>query len=234
LYHQDWAEAADAASAVLNNPNYSWETDLDKVFLKESATTIWQFKPKIDGTNTDEGGTYIFVTGPPPSVALSAAFVTSFEQGDQRKVHWTKTVTDGSTTWCHAYKYKQNTNTGTALEYSVILRLAEQYLIRAEARAKQGDLIGAKEDLNRIRNTAGLGDTPAQTDEDILKAILQERKAELFTEYGHRFFDLKRTGFINETLSVSKPGWDANDMLWPVPETELLANPKLAPQNPGY
>lgn len=234
LYNSHWAEASDAASAVLNDPAYTWEEDLDNVFLKDATTTIWQFKPKIDGTNTDEAGVYIFVTGPPPSVSMSADFVMSFELGDLRQQHWIQAVSDGSTTWYHPYKYRENTTTGTSVEYSIVFRLAEQYLIRAEARTNQGDLIGAKEDVNRIRNTAGLENTPAQTAAEILSAIHKERRSELFTEYGHRFFDLKRSGTINEVLSASKPGWDAHDALWPLPETELLANPNLAPQNPGY
>jgi hypothetical protein len=108
------------------------------------------------------------------------------------------------------------------------------YLIRAEARAHSGDLIGAKEDLNTIRHTAGLADTSADTQDEILDAILQERRLELFTEFGHRFFDLKRFNRIQSVLSAAKPGWDAHDDLFPIPEAELSLNPKLLPQNPGY
>ena len=41
---------------------------------------------------------------------------------------------------------KQQSKTATSMEYSIMFRIAEQYLIRAEARARQGELIGAKED----------------------------------------------------------------------------------------
>jgi len=60
LYHGDWAAAANAASAVLNHPLYVWEPDIDKVFLKDCTTTIWQFSPKLSGNNAEEGSTYIF------------------------------------------------------------------------------------------------------------------------------------------------------------------------------
>ncbi|MNT42144.1 SusD family protein [compost metagenome] len=115
-----------------------------------------------------------------------------------------------------------------------MFRLAEQYLIRAEARVYQGDLIGSKEDLNRIRTTAGLNPTNAVTAEDIKTDILNQRRFELFTEFGQRFFDLKRTGKLDEILSVSKPGWNTTDSLWPLPALELNSNPNLNPQNPGY
>ncbi|MNL53547.1 SusD family protein [compost metagenome] len=112
--------------------------------------------------------------------------------------------------------------------------MAEQYLIRAEARAEQGDLIGAKEDLDKIRTTAGLTGTTALSKQDILDAILKERRVEFFTEQGHRFFDLKRANALDAALAPVKAGWNPTDQLLPLPESELTLNPNLNPQNPGY
>jgi hypothetical protein len=235
LYRGEWAEAANAASAVLNQSAlYQWEPDLDKVFRKESTATIWQFMPGIPGDNTKEAATFSFVSGPPPLSALSQNLLDAFEPGDQRKVHWVKTVTDGTDSWSHAYKYKEPFNTGASVEYSVVLRLSEQYLVRAEARARQGELTAAKEDLNVVRNAAGLPDTPAITADEIINAILRERRVELFCEFGHRFFDLKRTSQLDAVLGATKSGWNATDRLFPIPQSELLLNLNLAPQNPGY
>jgi len=114
------------------------------------------------------------------------------------------------------------------------LRLSELYLIRAEARAKQGFLSGAQDDLNVIRNLAGLPDTTASSQEELLSAILQERRVEFFTESGHRFLDLKRAGQVTTVLDVVKPGWDVHEALFPLPQNELLLNPNLEPQNAGY
>jgi hypothetical protein len=135
--------------------------------------------------------------------------------------------------WYHSYKYREQF-TGASVEYSIVLRLAEMYLIRSEARLAQGDLIGALEDLNHVRNTAGLPDVGAGTDAEILAAILRERRVEFFTEHGHRFFDLKRLGMLGQVLSGVKPGWQAADALLPIPENDLRLNPNLSPQNPGY
>ncbi len=234
LYNGQWAEAADAASAVLNNPSYALESELSQVFLRESTETIWHFAPDAAGSNADEGATFIFAQGPPPFVALAEGFISSFESGDGRKDEWTRAVSDGSTTWNHPYKYRQNSITGTSMEYSVLLRLGEQYLIRAEARAMQGNLIGAQDDLNVIRNRAGLGNTAAISQQELITAIAAERRSELFTEIGHRFFDLKRTGLLDSVLSVTKPGWNAADRLFPIPQAEIGLNENLAPQNPGY
>jgi hypothetical protein len=234
LNNGNFAEASNMASALLNdNVNYIWENNLDAIFLKESTTTIWQLASGAAGANTEAGSTFIFFSGPPELVALSDNFVSQFETNDLRKSSWIKEVTEGNGIWYHPYKYKQDIATGSSMEYSVIFRLAEQYLIRAEARARQGEITGAAADLNKIRNTAGLANTAANTQSALLEAVLQERKFELFTEYGHRFFDLKRFGKLDAVLGA-KAGWSANDQLWPLPQSELLVNPSLKPQNPGY
>ncbi|MEG1025202.1 MAG: RagB/SusD family nutrient uptake outer membrane protein [Flavobacterium sp.] len=234
LYTEQWEQSSNMASAVLNNEYlYSWENNLDKVFLKDSSTTIWQLSPDYDGQNTQEAAAFIFPSAPPTLVALSNTLVESFLPNDLRKNHWIRSVTDGNNIWFHAFKYKQDSDTGSSSEYSIIFRTAEQYLIRAEARAHQGDLIGAKEDLNKIRSNAGLPNTGALTAVHIIEAVLEERRHELFTEHGHRFFDLKRTGRLDSALNY-KNGWESTDSLWPLPQSELLTNPFLTPQNPGY
>lgn len=234
LYAGLWDEASAEASVVLDNTAlYVSGQDLDEIFLKESTATIWQLAPVFSGGNALESGTFNFTMGPPPLSALSSDLMMAFTVGDLRKVHWTEAVSNGSTIWYHPFKYKYD-NTESSFEYSIILRLGEMYLIRAEARAHSGDLSGAKEDLNVIRSIAGLENTVALTQDEILDAILRERRLELFTEFGHRFFDLKRFNIIQPVLSAIKPGWDAYDALFPIPEVELNLNPNLQPQNQGY
>ena len=122
-------------------------------------------------------------------------------------------------------------------EYIIVLRLAEQYLIRAEARAQQGNLTGAIEDLDIIRARAGLPHTAATTREDLLHAIAHERQVELFTEWGHRWFDMKRTNTIDIIMPAvceQKGGtWDSRWSLYPIPLKEVQRAPNIK-QNPGY
>lgn len=234
LYSGQWAEAADSASAVLNNVAlYPWQEDLSQEFLKESTSAIWHFSPRAAGINALEGESFIFTEGPPPGSAVSEELMAAFEPGDQRRAQWIGTVTGGAT-WYYPNKYKERLPTDTSVEHSIMLRLSELYLIRAEARVRQGDLISGKEDLDKVRNRAGLAPTLADTQPELAEAILQERRVELFTELGHRFFDLKRMGMLDQYLSPVKPGWDTTEQLFPLPETELLLNPNLAPQNSGY
>jgi hypothetical protein len=57
---------------------------------------------------------------------------------------------------------------------------------------------------------------------------------ELFTEWGHRWFDLKRTGRSEAVLGPLKgASWQSSDVLYPVPLDELQRNVYLQ-QNPGY
>ena len=234
LYIGDWEKAQLESSIVINAPMYSLEANPANEFLKESTSAILQLKPKDAGQNTLEAITFSFVTGPPPLMALSNELEEAFETNDLRRQEWVLEISDGTQLWYAPYKYRQPANTGTSLEYSIVLRLSEQYLIRAEARTNLGDLNGARDDLNQIRHSAGLPETQAISNNEILQAILNERRVELFSEYGHRWLDLKRYGLTQEILSPIKPNWKPTDILLPVPETELLMNPNLAPQNPGY
>ncbi|WP_417353162.1 RagB/SusD family nutrient uptake outer membrane protein [Flavobacterium alkalisoli] len=233
LYAGDYAQAADAASAVLNNTALYQDAGTAVAFLKDSPATLWQFSPSAEGTNSYEGQSFIFTSGPPPFAALSAGLLGAFEPGDQRRVLWIAEVQGDGGPWYHSYKYRERF-TDTSLEYSIVFRLPELYLIRSEARLAQGELIGAREDLNHIRNAAGLPDSEAMDAAGILAAIVQERRVEFFTEHGHRFFDLKRLGLLDTVLTVNKPGWQGNDALLPLPENDLRLNPNLEPQNPGY
>lgn len=232
LYSQNWEKAAAMASLVIENT--SWETNPDNVFLRESPSIIWQLQPEFVGKNTLEAGNFIFETAPPPTRALTPSLVNAFESGDLRKEQWIGTVTDGTQNWYYPFKYKHQAGEPTNAEYSIILRLAEQYLIRAEARVHMGDLSAAQSDINLIRTRAGLPPTNANGNEELHNAIMQERRVELFSEHGHRFFDLKRTGIIDNVLGNIKPGWNSDDILFPIPQKDLLLNPNLQPQNPGY
>lgn len=235
LYNEQWAEAEMESSGIINNTSfYTLETDLTKVFLKESRTAILQLKPKYEGSNTQEASTYIFDSPPPPFVALSSAMVDAMEPNDLRKMQWIGEASDGSQSWYYPNKYQEQFNTGTSMEYSIVFRLAEQYLIRAEARANQNNVAGAQQDLDVIRHRAGLEHTTASTQDDLKLAILRERRFELFAEHGHRWFDIRRMGMANEILGPIKSGWKTTDVLLPIPESELLLNPNLEPQNPGY
>ncbi len=233
LYAHNWQQAAECASVVIGNAAYQLEPNPAKPFLRGASSTIWQLHPGTTGSNTFEARTFIITETPPTISALSPHVLDAFGPGDLRRDNWVSSIEGESGTFYYPYKYKQRGLTTTSQEYTIMLRLPEQYLIRAEARAKMGDMPGAQSDLNTIRNLYGLENTTAETIPGLLSAILHERRIEFFTEFGHRWFDLKRTGNA-ATLSAIKPGWTSNDVLFPIPEMEMIVNPNLRPQNPGY
>lgn len=234
LYTENWELAETMSSNLIDI--HTLEPDVNNVFLKESSETLWQMKPGESPRNTNEANELIVQFIPGQKYALTTALAGAFETGDLRLTNWTGsfTNTDGTITLNFAHKYKATLTETVPLEYSVVFRLAEQYLIRAESRAQLGNISGAQEDINMIRNRAGLPNTSANTMGDLVDAVLQERRVELFAEQGHRWFDLKRTGNAGTVLSPVKPNWQATNVLLPIPETELEINPNLLPQNSGY
>ena len=165
--------------------------------------------------------------------------MNSFEANDNRKVigKWVKSVTVNNITYYYPFKYKIGRVNVPASEYSMVLRLAEVFLIRAEARAQQNIIDGAKFDINLIRTRAGLGNTTADDKASLLAAILHERQVELFTEWGHRWFDMKRSESLDAIMTpicTQKGGtWMTTAQLYPIPTFELGLNSNLI-QNPGY
>jgi hypothetical protein len=159
--------------------------------------------------------------------------IDSFEPGDLRKTSWTAKFTLGAESWFYPFKYKTRTST-TLSEHSTVLRLAEIYLIRAEARAKLEKTELAIQDLDALRQRAGLPKlNPMLTKAEILDRVLAERRSELFTEGAHRWVDLKRFGKASQVLSAIKTGWNPRSLLHPIPVNELNVNQNLT-QNPGY
>lgn len=242
LYQQKWSNAEAEATTVIGNTNYSLITNLSGVFLSTSKEAIWQLEKPNNGFNTADGATFLttyLASGGPKAaypITLQDSLALGFESGDLRKANWTKSLTVGSKTYYYPFKYKLNQGT-PATEYPVVLRLAEQYLIRAEARVQQGNIAGAQTDFNMIRNRAGLPNTSSNTQASLLAAIQKERRFELFTEYGHRWFDLKRWGSIDSLMQFVAPpkgsSWKTTAQLFPIPFTEIQADSKLT-QNPGY
>ncbi|WP_127127082.1 RagB/SusD family nutrient uptake outer membrane protein [Pseudoflavitalea rhizosphaerae] len=256
LYTRDYENAYREASAVIaNTAQFGLEMDLDKPFLKTSREAIWQFENYTTnysrGNATGEGAFLIPGRNSDADPLFSLIYyhmtdelVQAFEPTDKRLSQWVgvSPVNNTGSTKYFAYKYKMGYHNriigGEATEYYTALRLAEQFLIRAEAAANgAAGLTDAIDDLNAIRFRAGLNDLPDNlSQQDVFAAIEKERRTELFLEWGHRWFDLKRTGKASSELSQmsAKQPWAGDyQLLYPIPVNEIINNRNLAP-NPGY
>lgn len=234
LHLGDWVNAEAYSTAVIGSGRFELES-LENVFKVNSREVIFQLQPADYPFNAIEG--YLFqvpLNGTEPRYTLSKGLVNSFESNDLRKKQWIKSVTINGINYHQPWKYRVAMATAVSNEYNVVMRLAEQYLIRAEARARQSLIAGAMIDLNIIRDRAALPLLHgAMSMEDCLQAIETERRHELFSEWGHRWIDLKRTKRINAILSSKWQHWESEKQLFPIPEIEIALNPKLE-QNDGY
>jgi len=243
LYTGAWDSAVVQATAVINNASLFGLDSLNNVFLKNSSEAILQlFQTYNSGSNsysTAEGYNFIpYDSTSSPNYYLTPQLLAAFEQGDARRVNWVDSsdYNDGTTStyYYYPFKYKVATTTANSItEYPMVLRLAEQYLIRAEAEAELGggQIPLAIADLNIIRARADLpgGQDPVS----VLNAIYHERQVELFAEFGHRWFDLIRTNRADSVLAPIKPQWKPTAILYPIPFSETQTDPNLT-QNPGY
>jgi hypothetical protein len=239
LFSGDFIDAEIQSTLVIDNALYKIDT-LGNAFLKNSTSVIWQLQPVNSGWNTEDARAFVIPsTGPSNNypVYLSSSLLNSFEAGDLRKTKWISKVISGGVTYYYPYKYKSATSGAAVTEYLDVLRLSELYLIRAEARAQLGES-NALDDLNKIRNRSGLLNYSGNMDKSsISSAVLHERQVELFTEWGHRWLDIKRTGNIDAVMNIASLAkgatWNTNWQLYPIPSVELQRNLNLT-QNTGY
>lgn len=131
-----------------------------------------------------------------------------------------------------------NNTTGRTFKDVMVYRLAETYLLRAEAHMYQGELDKAAADINKVRERSNA--EPVLADKVTLDYILDERARELITEEP-RHRTLVRTGKLVERVRKYNMREDTRATIqdkhsfWPIPQTAIDANfsAKLE-QNPGY
>jgi hypothetical protein len=167
--------------------------------------------------NIDQRWKYILTDQPPVKNGVNMFYISKFSEQD------------GSPTLCSP----------------VFLRLAEVYLNRAEAYAKQGDVESAADDLNTILKNRlivpegeniedYLYDFSTINSDEIVDIVLKERRIELAFE-GHRIFDLLRNGkdivrnywgfhldTYNGVPPSSEPGLDAGGVLFHADDPEVI------------
>jgi hypothetical protein len=225
LYRGEWANAETYATQVIANTKYTLVTPYRSFFTAPFLTTesVFELSFSANDRNTFWNLWYPSSFGGQYTLKPSNSFVT---QVTDPAIGGTRTsLIAGS--GANVYGVLYNTTT-TGVDPSYVIRIAELYLIRAEARAQQNNLTGALADLNVIRARAGLPVSTAVTQAQILLAIEQERSIEFAFE-PHRWFDLVRTQRAGQVLGLT----DRNRWLFPIPLSDVLSDPDVE-QNPGY
>jgi len=240
LYLENWDEAEDYATEVIESEEFELEDEFQTVvnedFTSEAIFEMGYTIADDPGTSGNFGLNNLFV-GRREIIPSNQVIVmlASSESGDRfSSISFNANNLNGSDNGWSVAKY------GTADEDNnnvVVFRLAELYLIRAEARARQGDVTGANSaqaDLNILRERADAPLVPSVTQNQMIQLIENERVYELAFE-GHRWYDLNRTGRITAVMTGFSANWESTFERWPIPQREILNNPALSgEQNPGY
>ncbi len=236
LYNSQWDLAEQYASEVIINDDYSlaptYQAIVDQDFTSEAIL-------EAGYTQSDDPGTLnnLFVARREiiPSNRALNEIVGAAESGERRtQVSFDQANLRGSDNGWTIIKYGNPDSDNNNI---IIFRLAEMYLIRAEARARLNKITGtgsAEEDINMLRSRAEAPLVTATTQAQMLQVVERERVFELAFE-GHRWYDLVRTGRVDQVMSSFSPNWKTTYNVWPIPLGEIQRNPGLAnAQNPGY
>jgi len=246
LYTGNYAAAESNASEVIASTLYNMiprTTMATGVFTRDNAECIWAMSPPVLYTNQYTVEASVFIPSSLTSVTtfnyrLDPRFAALFTSTDLRRTGWMSNVTLSGTTYIIPFKYKYRTQplavAAGISESQVVVRLAEMYLIRAEARARTGsNLSGALADLNVIQTRAAAILTTATDASSLLTAIALENRKEFFCEQAYRWYNLKRTGEADAVLGAIKSSYTPHAKLLPIPQAAIDANYNLT-QNPGY
>lgn len=238
LTQENYALAETEATKIISSNTYSLvDHFVDEFQVKEQATRVFNttediFAIQISNQSGFNALNEVYASSDfagRDETYLNQKFFDIYETGDDRANEFYETDTDGP------FTSKFNNAFGNV----VTIRLAEIYLIRAEARILKAspDLTGAAADINVIRHRALLANTTAKTAADLFDAVKHERLAELIFE-GQQLGDLKR--YKGTTQSVDGDGkpvdtfaWNSPKLVFPIPKREMDANSNLT-QNEGY
>ncbi len=231
LYYGDYAHADSLATDVINDNNFALfgPGSVPQVYSSRlTPESVFELKFDLQNPSAYNTLTYVRTTALRTDVAfLASAGLNTFFQGRPGDVRGAlvdfvnedpSIMPDGRTQKYRGEQTKDNSG--------YVLRLAEVYLIRAEASGRSAGL----PDLNTLRESRGLADLTGADVPDstsFLNAVLDERRAELNFE-GHRLFDLARTGNVGSIL-----GAGVNPIM-PIPQREIEGTNNIVKQNPGY
>jgi hypothetical protein len=225
LYRENYEMAKTKATEVIDSYGYSLDPSYANLFSEQGSDEII-FQVEFDAQDRNRIAEYFFsrtVSGGRKEISPDTLFIQSYDDGDLRQNATVAEADDGP------YVIKYNDISG-GTDNVIVIRLAEMYLIRAEANAMlEASVSEIRDDLKVIRERAGLGNVSAYSISDLILAIEAERRIEFAFE-GHRWFDLVRTGRAIELVQTVT---STNQMLFPIPQSEILANPNMT-QNPGY
>lgn len=227
LYRKQWADAEAYATLVISSSKFELVKPYKTFFTApfQSRESVFELAYSNNDRNTFWNLWYPSSFGGQYTLKPSASFITKVNNPQIGGTRNTLIAGTGSSVYGVLYN-----TVGINTDPSYLIRIAELYLIRAEARAQQEKITEARADLNAVRARADIPASAAATKADLLQAIEDENGIEFAFE-SHRWFDLVRTGRAAAVLGISDP----NFWLFPLPFSDVLSDPDLdGKNNPGY
>lgn len=228
LYQKNWEQARDYATLLIDDhANYELVAPYYS-FFKDNITgtreSVFELFYSANEPNPHRAQWQPQTNGGTRQWAPSNTLIDLLSDASTAGARSSLIAKDNQNRWYGNLYYRS-----TAADPTYVIRIAELYLIRAEAQAEllKSDLAIA--DLNKVRKRALLTDKIQSTNKsEVLQWIEDERRLEFAFE-AHRWFDLVRTNRVQEVLGVS----ESFRLLLPIPYSQILADPALK-QNPGY
>jgi tetratricopeptide (TPR) repeat protein len=225
LQQGDYSNARDAANRVIESEYFRLNPSVTSAFRnRNTAESIFEIQQNDqNNAGTANDGLTTFYASLPGIGRGDVRVLEAFaEQYDSLDARLNELIYEGTGRRAGRLRSGKWTDFGANIP---IVRLAEMYLIRAEANVRLGTVVGDTpiNDINRIRLRAGVAPLLTAT----LEEILLERQLELAFE-GLRVHDVKRT-----QGSTGDFAYNAPELVLPVPQRELDTNDQLV-QNTGY
>ncbi|MEZ0607784.1 RagB/SusD family nutrient uptake outer membrane protein [Fibrella sp. WM1] len=257
LTQRKFPEAATKLKEVIDANTYSLlpvYADLFKPANKNSRESIFEVQYKKgnlgEGSNwanqyaPENSGNAVIQFGGAGNNQVTTDLESAFEAGDIRKsVSFATSYTNAQGVKVDYYYIRKYLDPPTVNNDSednwYVLRYADVLLMYAEALNETSQSANALTYLNQVRKRVGLPDKTVTAQADLRLAIEQERRVELAFE-GHRWFDLVRTGRALPVLQAKaaaigiKTALTENNLVFPIPQSQIDINPDKIKQNPGY
>jgi hypothetical protein len=237
LYTKNYTLAEQYATTVIESGDYTLEAEYSDAALTDfSSESIFEvgFTLADSGEGTSLSDLFISRREMIPTNEM-VVLLNSSESHD--RVAAIKFVPEDFKGADNGYQVAEYGTKDSGNDNILVFGLPEMYLIRAEARTMLGNVSGtnsAQADVNVLRTRAKAPNVGAVSQSQMQQIIETERRIELAYE-GHRWYDLRRTGRIEQVMPAFNSNWKAAFELWPIPQREIQNNPALAgEQNPGY
>lgn len=228
LFEGNWAKASAYADLVINSGLYKLNATPELSF-KNYTTQESVFSVAFSGSNNPGRNNAIaahYSPGIRGDISVSTAYLALMDTTIDLR-YKNLVIKSNNLFWTTKYI--------SLADWSPVIRYPEVLLVKAEALARQAAGVDATATglVNSLRTRAKAAPVNPATKQDLINAILKERRIELAFE-GHAYFDFQRNLLdIPAHATVAAQPYGSDFRIWPIPQRDILIQPTLV-QNNNY